>query len=225
MPNQYADDALLLALFPFLQQLQRASWRVTVLSSADGDYAITANDDPDYAATALGDTPNTLRGKLKTAVNTNSLIITAAANLSTELILKEVKAGNVTALSVDPEAALELEVIQPSDATAALRAAWLEATQNEISLCAWGDKASLGHAALAAAYISLVMGIDPNTGLSMTNVERMKLGPAEIAWGTGGSGSKSVDDMLANNGAYLIYLAQRGSLPMTPITDLSGVCC
>lgn len=226
MPQQYADDTYLLSLYPQLKQLQRARWKVTVLSAVDGAYSVTANEDPAYEANADGDTPNTLRGKLKTAINQASTLITASANLSTELILNEVKAGNVSALSVDPEAALQLQLLQPSDANAALRAAWLEATQAEIGLCAWGDKAALGHASLAAAYISLASGIDPKTGLGMTGVERMRLGPAEIAWGSGGSGSKSVDDLLASNDFYKIYLAMRGSLALGPITDLgNGMCC
>lgn len=225
MPQQYADDAYLLSLYPHLRTLQRAQWKVTVLSAADGDYSINANDDPPYAANAAGDTVGSLRGKLKTAVNATSLLITAAANLGSELVLKEVKAGSVTALSIDPEAALKLELTQPADVNAALRAAWLEATQDEIGLCAWGGKASLGHASLAAAYISLALGIDPSTGLGLSGVSRMRLGPADIAWGSGSSGAKSVDDMLANNDAYKIYLAQRSTLPLTPITDLAGVCC
>lgn len=225
MPQQYADDAYLLSLYPHLKQLRRAQWKLTVLSAADGAYNVTANDAPPYEATATGDTIGSLRGKLKTAINTSSTLITAAANLSSELILNEVKAGNVSALSADPEAALQIELIQGSDANAALRAAWLEATQDEISLCAWGGKASLGHASLAAAYISLAMGIDPATGLGLSGVSRMRLGPADIAWGSGSSGAKSVDDMLANNDAYKIYLAQRSTLPLTPITDLAGVCC
>lgn len=225
MPQQYADDAYLLALYPHLKQLQRAQWRLTVLSAADDDYSVTANDAPPYAATAAGDSISSLRGKLRTAINGSSTLITAAANLTNQLILNEVKAGNVTALSADPDAALQLVLVQGSDATAATRAAWLEATQDEIGLCAWGNKAALGHASLAAAYISLALGIDPATGLDMTGVTRMRLGPADIAWGSGSSGSKNVDDLLANNGAYKIYLAQRSTLTLSPVTDLGGVCC
>lgn len=227
MPKQYADDAYLLTLFPQLKKLQRAQWRLTVLSAADGNYSITANADPDYTATAAGDTPTTLRGKLRTAVNGSSTLITAMANSTTQLILQEVKADSVVALAVDPEAALQLELIAPSDPNAALREAWLEATKEEVGLCAWGEKASLGHAALAAAFISLVQGVDGDTGLGTTGATGMRLGPAEIRWGGGGSYGATIDAMLANNDFYKIYLKFQSSLVVTPVTDLGscGVLC
>jgi len=225
MPKQYADDAYFLLLFPQFKVLQRAQWKVTVLSAVeDTEYSITASTDPTpYAVTATGgETVGSLRGKLKTAT-ANSLVITAAASLTDQLLVTEVKAGTV-ALAVAPDDGLAIEVVTPADKWAALREAWLLATQPDVGLCAWGEKASVGHATLTAHRIARALATDPSSGLSASDITAMRLGPAAVSFG-GGQKSGQNTNPLATTGFGVDYLAMLNGLVLTPIADVGAFAC
>lgn len=225
MPQQYATDAYLLSLFPQFQTLQRAQWRVTVLSALVGtEYSIEASTDPTpYAATAQnGDTPTSLRNKLRAAVNGTSTVITAASSLMTKLLVTEVVAGTVE-LAVGPELGLDVELVTPTDKYAALRATWLAAKQPSIGLCAWGENAALGHALLTAHFIIVALGLDPNTGISAGDITAMSLGPASVTLGSGKAAASS--NPLAATAVGRLYLQMHGELVLGPITDLGGGGC
>lgn len=93
-----------------------------------------------------------------------------------------------------------------------------------ISLCAWGEKASLGHALLAAHNIVIALGFDPNTGLSMSDVSSMRLGPGSVTFGGSAKSSQSADP-LAATAVGRQYLQLHGTLVLTPIADVGDFGC
>lgn len=226
MGQKYADDAFFLSLYPQFLTLQRAQWRVTVLSAVAGtDYAIEVENDPPHEVKAgNGETITTLRNKLKLAVNNASLLVVTAANLADQLVLKEVTAGSISAIAVSPQAGLELEQTVPSDKYGALRAAWIEVAKEWIDLCAWGEKADAGHAALTAHFIAKAIGTDPLTGLATNKIGEMKLGPAQVKMMTTNVGSIS-NGYFGSTGYGETYLEMRSALVLTPVTDICMSFC
>lgn len=226
MGQKYADDAFFLSLYPQFLVLQRAQWTVTVLSAVNGtDYVIEANGEEHDTVGLVGSTTTTIRNALKAAINGESLIITAANNGATQLVVKEVKAGNVTAFAVSPADGLSYVQSVNADKWADLRAAWLEVAKEWIDLCAWGNKADAGHAALTAHFIAKSLGADPATGLSTNKIGEMRLGPAQVKMVTNAGAGALSDSYFGSTDYGQTYLEMRSALALTPVTDICTSYC
>jgi len=174
-----ATDAYLIAHWPAVVKVSRARWTLTIVTAAAGTWTVTIDGtDYDFAAGG-GDDEEAIRNGLALAAAVQ-LLVTVSPNLTTELVFEEIVAGSGVSIAATAPGGGALTLVQdaPTD-NAAFRQLWLDAAECEINACEWGCTAEMGHAALAAHFLTAPSQMTAS-GSSPADGASMSLGPASL---------------------------------------------
>jgi hypothetical protein len=211
MACTFADDAYLIAAFPFVVARTPERWVVVVVSAAAGAYNVTLGGASFPYAAANADTPTTIRDGLQFALGGQPLAAIATMGVD-GLAIMELQPSGLGVTASGPGEGSITATLQPGtgDSNAAARAFWLERAKCGLPPCCvvtCAEDFTLMHAALAA-HMVLSMGNTGGTGQFAGNFTRMDLGPASLINGAG-MWKSPADSVLATTEPGRMYLMLR----------------
>lgn len=211
MACTFADDAYLVAAFPFVVARTPERWIVVVVSAAAGAYDVTLGGASFPFVAVNADDAAAIRDGLQVSLGGQPLA--AIASLGTNgIVISELQPSGLAVTAAGPSEGDITATLQPGtgDSNATARAFWLERAKCGLPPCCvvtCAEDFTLMHAALAA-HLILSAGNTGGTGQFAGNFERMSLGPASLT--AGASAWKSpADSVLATTEPGRMYLMLR----------------
>lgn len=211
MACTFADDAYLIAAFPFVVARTPERWVVVVASAEVGAYAVTLAGASFPFVAVNADDATAIRDGLQVSLGGQPLA--AIASLGTNgIVISELQPSGLAVTATGPSEGDITATLQPGtgDSNAAARAFWLERAKCGLPPCCvvtCAEDFALMHAALAA-HMVLATGNTGGTGQFAGNFQHMSLGPATLT--NGASAWKSpADSVLATTEPGRMYLMLR----------------
>lgn len=211
MACTFADDAYLIAAFPFVVARTPERWIVVVAIAETGAYNVTLGGASFPFVAVNADDATTVRDGLQVSLGGQPLA--AIASLGTNgIVISELQPSGLAVTATGPTLGDITATLQPGtgDSNATARAFWLERAKCGLPPCCvvtCDSDFTLMHAALAA-HLILSTGNTGGTGQFAGNFSRMDLGPASLT--AGPSAWKSpADSVLATTEPGRMYLMLR----------------
>jgi len=211
MACTFADDAYLIAAFPFVVARTPERWLVVVVSAAAGAYDVTLGGASFPFVAANADNATDIRDGLQVSLGGQPLAAIASMGVN-GLAIMELQPSGLAVTASGPGEGSITAALQPGtgDSNATARAFWLERAKCGLPPCCvvtCAEDFTLMHAALAA-HMVLSAGNTGGTGQFAGNFTRMDLGPASLT--AGNSAWKSpADSVLATTEPGRMYLMLR----------------
>ena len=211
MACTFADDAYLIAAFPFVVARTPERWLVVVVSAEVGGYSVTLGGASFPFAAVNADDTTTVRDGLQLSLGGQPLAAIAPMGID-GLVISELQPSGLAVTATGPTEGDITATLQPGtgDSNATSRAFWLERAKCGLPPCCvvtCPADYTLMHAALAA-HMVLSTGNTGGTGQFAGNFSRMSLGPASLT--AGASAWKSpADSVLATTEPGRMYLMLR----------------
>ncbi len=211
MACTFADDAYLIAAFPFVVARTPERWIVVVVTAEVGGYNVTLGG-ASFPFVAVGaDDATAIRDGLQVGLGGQPLAAIASMGVN-GLVIMELQPSGLAVTATGPMAGDITATLQPGtgDSNATSRAFWLERAKCGLPPCCvvtCPADFTLMHAALAA-HMVLSTGNTGGTGQFAGNFSSMHLGPASLT--AGASAWKSpADSVLATTEPGRMYLMLR----------------
>ncbi len=210
MACTFADDAYLIAAFPFVVARTPERWIVVVVTAEAGAYDVTLGG-ASFPFVAVNDDATAIRDGLQVSLGGQPLA--AIASLGTNgIVISELQPSGLAVTATGPSEGDITATLQPGtgDSNATARAFWLERAKCGLPPCCvvtCAEDFTLMHAALAA-HLILSTGNTGWTGQFAGNFSSMSLGPASLNIGTSAWKSPA-DSILATTEPGRMYLMLR----------------
>lgn len=211
MACTFADDAYLIAAFPFVVARTPERWVVVVVTAEAGAYDVTLGGASFPFVAVNADDATVIRDGLQVSLGGQPLAAIATMGVN-GLAIMELQPGGLAVTASGPGEDSITATLQPGtgDSNATARAFWLERAKCGLPPCpvvTCAEDFTLMHAALAA-HLILSMGNTGGTGQFAGNFSSMSLGPASLT--AGASAWKSpADSVLATTEPGRMYLMLR----------------
>ena len=211
MACTFADDAYLVAAFPFVVARTPERWIVVVVTAEAGAYDVTLGGASFPFVAVNADDATAIRDGLQVGLGGQPLAAIASMGVN-GLVIMELQPSGLGVTAAGPTQGDITAMLQPGtgDSNATARAFWLERAKCGLPPCCvvtCVEDYTLMHAALAAHMI-LSMGNTGGTGQFAGNFSSMSLGPASLINGVG-MWKSPADSVLATTEPGRMYLMLR----------------